>query len=457
MPNKLTRIFRVQKGFVLLEVLLAAALLGAILVPILNLLVASLESSWFAAREIKAQALVREGWEALRSVRERNWLEINDGNYALDVSSGTWELVSSPTGEDIGPFNRQLVIEPAYRNESGEIVESGGTEDLATKKVTIEVSWWALRNRQISLATYLTRHLDNLIWFQTTQVEFDQGETQYTETTDEVDGEVQLEGGCDESPEGPKIYDEQWYNTWYIFPSAANDIRVIDSTEGEVYEGETALEVINYNGADTKLRNKDQICTLGFTRFEFWAYTNASVEQSFGIHGEWGGSFVEIVIPSQEWTFVSLEYSEVSGDDGVNLDFLFFKPFNIEAGSALYLDNITLAGGQGGYYLMGTFTSSVFDAQRETTFNRISYNADTLSGSSIGFQVATSNSDSGPWLFYGPGGTTSQSDLYENSTGEGIWLGNNFGQYIRYKAYLFANDEATETPVLHDVSVNYSP
>ncbi|MFC1727005.1 hypothetical protein ACFL0Y_00610 [Patescibacteria group bacterium] len=444
-----------NKGIVLLEVLMAAALLGVILVPALNFLVASVESSWFASREVRAQGLAREAVEALRSVRERNWAEMIDGVYSLDSSGGVWQLVPDADGEEIDTYNRQVLIEPVYRDDQGQIVSSGGTLDLATKVVTVNVAWEALRQRTFSLTTYLTRHLDNLVWTQTTQAEFDLGEKEFVETTQVDDGEVQLEGGCSESPDGPILYDELFYNTWVVHPSGKNDIREITSLEGEVYEGEKALELINFNGADTKLRNVQSICTLGFTRFEFWVYSTAETEQSFGIHGEWGGTFQEIVIPSQEWHFVSLAYAEISGDNEVNLDFLFFKPMNVSPGTILYLDNMTLAGGVGGYYLSGALYSSVFDAHHEIAFNRISYNAFLPLQTSVGLQVATSNNPAGPWVYYGPGGTTGESDLYSDSDGEGIWLGNNFGQYCRYKAYLFSDGQ--ETPILYDVSLNYSP
>jgi hypothetical protein len=449
-----------RRGAILVEVLLAAGLLAVIIVPLLNFFVAGIESSWFATREVRAQTLAREAWESVRSVRERNWLEITDGTFYPESSSGAWQLVASTTGEDIGPFNRKIEIAPAYRNAAGEIVDTGGTLDQATKTVTIEVAWTSLRSRLLSLTTYLTRHLDNLIWTQTTQAEFDLGEKEYVETTLVNDGEVQLQGGC-ENPAGAAIYDELFQNTWQVHPSAKNDIKEVTQPPGQVYEGVSALELKAFAGADTKLRNQDNICTLGFTHFDFYAYSSATVEQSFQIGGDWQGGFIEVVLPPQSWEFFSIPYADVSGGNEVNLSFLFFKEGNTLPSTVFYLDNMTLTGGVGGFFSQGTLVSAVaggegFNANRETTFNRIFYTADIPSQTEIGFQVATSNHSSGPWIFYGPGGTTSESDLYTDPAGEGIWLGNNFGQYCRYKAYLRSND-GVSTPVLHDVSINYAP
>lgn len=446
-----------QSGEVLVEVLLAAALLVIILGPMLDFLVSGIETSWFASSEIKAQVLARENLEALRSIRERNWEELSDGTFYADSSTGAWQLVANEEGEMIDSFQRKIQISPVYRDDAGSIVTVGGRLDPSTKEVVNTISWRTLRDRVLVLKTYLTRFLDNLVWTQTTQAEFDLGEKSYVETTLVDDGEVVLEGGCGENPSGAWIYDEAFQNTWSVHTSALNDFEEVTQPPGQVYDGTYALEISNFNGASTKLRNGENICTLGFTRLEFYAYNNADVDQSFGVGGSWQGGFSEVLLPPQSWEFVSLSYADVSGGNEANLNFLFFKEgSNYVGGTIFYLDNMTLAGGVGGYYSQGTLASSVFDAGRETAFNRITYNADVPVQTSVGFQTATANNSIGPWIFYGPGGTTSESDLYTDPNGEGIWLGNNLGQYFRYQAYLFSDDGLT-TPTLYDVSINYAP
>jgi len=299
---------------------------------------------------------------------------------------------------------------------------------------------------------------DNLSWIQTTQVEFDLGEKQYVETTLVGDGEVELQGGCGENPAGAWIYDEAFQNTWGVHPSAKNNIKEISQPPGQVYQGTKALELTSFNGADTKLRNLKNVCTLGFTRLEFYAYNNATIQQSFWITGnQWNAiRWTEVVLPARTWTFISIPYADVSQGDEENLNFIFFKPGTWESATKFYIDNMTMAGGTGGYYSEGTLVSSVFDAKRETAYNRISFTASLPALTSVGFQIATANNVAGPWLFYGPAGTTETNDLYSVSTGQGIWLGNNFGRYLRYKAYLRSGD-GNNTPVLRDVTINYSP
>lgn len=448
-----------KKGIVLVEVLLATAILGALLVPILDFFVTSIESNWFASREVKAQSLIIEQLEALRSIRERNWEELAEGTYYLTVTDGTWKLTLSEEGETVGLFTKKIEILPVYRDQNdllAQVQDPGARLDPSTKKITASVSWHALRDRSLRIDTYLTRYLDNLTWTQTTQAEFDQGEKEYVETTLVDDGEVRLEGGCGENPSGAWVYDDSFQNTWKVHQSALLDINEVTQPPGQVYEGESALELSRFTGASTKLRNAESVCTLGFTRLEFFAYNSAEIEQSFEVGGDWQGGFVEASLPPQSWELVSLPYADVSGGNEVNLNFIFFKEGSFQEGTIFYLDNLTLAGGVGGYYTQGTLTSSVFDAGRETVFNRISFNADVSLQTEIGFQTATANSSQGPWVFYGPGGTTETNDLYTDPEGEGIWLGNNFGRYFRYKAYLRSLD-GESTPILYDVTINYSP
>ena len=101
-----------KRGTILVEVLLAAGLLVVILVPVLNFFVTGIESNWFASREMRALVLVRENWEAVRSVRERNWPELVDGTYYADWASGNWELVASEEGITTGPFTQKIIVDP---------------------------------------------------------------------------------------------------------------------------------------------------------------------------------------------------------------------------------------------------------------------------------------------------------------------------------------------------------
>ncbi len=72
------------------------------------------------------------------------------------------------------------------------------------------------------------------------------------------------------------------------------------------------------------------------------------------------------------------------------------------------------------------------------------------------FQVATSNSPSGPWEdedFVGPGGTSSS---YYTVSGQPIWPGHIENRYIRYKACL-TTTIGSITPALDSITITYVP
>jgi len=104
-----------------------------------------------------------------------------------------------------------------------------------------------------------------------------------------------------------------------------------------------------------------------------------------------------------------------------------------------------------GYYPSGTFTSSAKDTGGSAYFDTISWNANVPTDTSLEFQIRTAATEAGltsaDW--HGPTGT---SDNY-TSTGP-INSVHNGDQWIQYKAYL-ATSDSDQTPVLHDVTINY--
>lgn len=133
---------------------------------------------------------------------------------------------------------------------------------------------------------------------------------------------------------------------------------------------------------------------------------------------------------------------------------------------------IILGGGQGGgnFASSGTYTSSVFDAGYSTAFNRFSGNAYLPSGNTIlEMQVAVSNSnsgcDSGNFTYIGPDPDNPAGSRYILSSGtfSGIIpykavspFYTNPGRFFCYKLYFDTSDN-NESPIFHDLSINYSP
>ncbi|KKR18734.1 MAG: hypothetical protein UU65_C0001G0124 [candidate division CPR2 bacterium GW2011_GWC1_41_48] len=109
---------------------------------------------------------------------------------------------------------------------------------------------------------------------------------------------------------------------------------------------------------------------------------------------------------------------------------------------------------QNGYPTQGSLTSSTYDMGGASALNTISWDANTLpNNAKIKVQIATSNIESGPWVFLGPDGT--KFSFYESS-GETIHPRHNNSRYYKYKV-VFSTRDPSVTPNINKIKINYSP
>jgi len=118
-----------------------------------------------------------------------------------------------------------------------------------------------------------------------------------------------------------------------------------------------------------------------------------------------------------------------------------------DAGFVTYMDS--------GFITAGDLVSALKDsnplAGLTPIWTTLSWTATTPANTSIQFQVAGSNSPSGPFSFVGPDGTAGTF-----FTTSGASLSQFYGlRYLRYKAYLATTDTAV-SPTLSDVSLCYN-
>ncbi len=124
---------------------------------------------------------------------------------------------------------------------------------------------------------------------------------------------------------------------------------------------------------------------------------------------------------------------------------------------------IVQGGPDGTYVETGTYESATFDPGYNTAFNRYTITTTIPAQTTLQFQFASTNSVGGScsgvlFNFVGPDGTSStyytaqQAQLYLSSLGGYL----NPGRCFRYKAF-FSTLDPNQTPVLNDMSVNYSP
>lgn len=189
-----------QKGFSLVELLVAMGLFGMMLPVIFTGFIATRDGRPQLQNQTKAMTLMQETLEAVRVVRERGWIDFAvDGVYhpKLNDTQSTWVLGVGP--ETLGDFTRSLTISSVQRNDLGEIVTSGGEPDPSTKRVTLSVNWTKPHPGQLESSIYFMRYLDNLSFTHTTFDDFSATGHQKNniDTTSVTDGELQL------SPFGP--------------------------------------------------------------------------------------------------------------------------------------------------------------------------------------------------------------------------------------------------------------
>ncbi len=187
----LPQISHSRTGASLIELLLAIAIAGAVLPAILTGFVTSRQGRVEQQQRTEAVTVLRRTQEALRSVRERGWSTFaNNGTFHPAISSGQWTLASG-VGVS-GDYTTSVVISDVNRDSNNQIASSGGTLDPSTKRIDVSVTWEIPRTSSITSTLYLTRYLDNLVYVQTTEADFNLDTSVQTAVTNAGGGAVQL-------------------------------------------------------------------------------------------------------------------------------------------------------------------------------------------------------------------------------------------------------------------------
>lgn len=130
-----------KKGFVLVEALLAIAVLTVFIGTFIRAYVYGEESSLFAAARVRAGQLAEEGLEAARNIRNGNFTNLTVGNHGIVISANKWAF--SGTSDTTGIFQRVINV---------------STVDADRKLVTSTITWQQnpQRTGTVTLSTYLT-------------------------------------------------------------------------------------------------------------------------------------------------------------------------------------------------------------------------------------------------------------------------------------------------------------
>jgi LVIVD repeat len=146
-----------NKGQIIIELLIAFGLAGILLPALLVGLIASRNGKVGQEQRIVAVGLLREGEEAVRSVRDVNWANITSPAVTMSdathtylyhpVPGSNWSLVSGSEvlHEPAGDFMRSIKI------------ENLASPDPSLRKITIAVSWGSVLPSSTTSVIYLTR------------------------------------------------------------------------------------------------------------------------------------------------------------------------------------------------------------------------------------------------------------------------------------------------------------
>ena len=161
-----------NKGISIIELLVVILIIGVAVSALISFGTFTLRTASLLKQTTQASFFVQDAMEALKNYRDNTgWNDDDPGDQYdglgqvatgvslhLKLSGGTplrWELLLGQ--ETLGIFTRNIVMEAVERDTADNIVESGGTLDLETKKVTVTVSWKDRGEaRNLEIVTYLT-------------------------------------------------------------------------------------------------------------------------------------------------------------------------------------------------------------------------------------------------------------------------------------------------------------
>jgi hypothetical protein len=111
----------------------------------------------------------------------------------------------------------------------------------------------------------------------------------------------------------------------------------------------------------------------------------------------------------------------------------------------------------------GYLDSSIYDTgvNGGAQINSIMWKGDLPAGTEVRFKIASSNSQSGPWNFVGPNGSTLDTDYYgptsPNSPYPVNYVFHNNQRYFRYRVILVSDQTQQNSPRIDDIIINWSP
>ena len=138
-----------NKGFTLIEVIVAVAIISLVLVSVMSAVSLSLSSAAKNKNDLIAASLAQEGLEIVRSIRDRDWhlgsafgSSLPNGNFLVDWNSQSLAPFSDVflKRDSSGLFNYSAGQDTLFKRKI--IIENSGQNPAAIEKVAkVEISW----------------------------------------------------------------------------------------------------------------------------------------------------------------------------------------------------------------------------------------------------------------------------------------------------------------------------
>ncbi len=194
------------QGQSMVEIVIALAFFVLIIASLTSLILGSFSFLERGEQFTKAQALVQEGIEAVRAIRDRAWNDLVYNRSAVAAAGNQWILAGEGTTEQIGKFTRYIDFLPIYRGKDGNIVSSTTPDsylDVLSREIIAGISW-EIRDgvnntteRRVYLSNWRARKwlqadwssgVGQTVWLDSNKYDSDDGNI-----NNEIAGEISLE------------------------------------------------------------------------------------------------------------------------------------------------------------------------------------------------------------------------------------------------------------------------
>jgi prepilin-type N-terminal cleavage/methylation domain-containing protein len=158
-----------NKGFSLVEVVLALAIFALSWSAIASLSLSGFSAIEQGGRFTEAESLVQEGLEGVRAASEPAWNELIFSTSSVEISGGEWQFSGEGTTEIIDLFTRTILFNDVCRDSSDNVVDCPGDYVDPHSKEVVSNILWNVRpgiDNEVEHRTILT-NWDSIDWIQT--------------------------------------------------------------------------------------------------------------------------------------------------------------------------------------------------------------------------------------------------------------------------------------------------